>query len=215
MKKNKLVRVVFMMLPMLLLSFLTYAQTGQVRGIVTDENGSPIPGANVVVKGTTNGNMTDLNGRYQVNADSKSTLVFTFIGYKAQEVHVANQKQINVKLVPDNLQLNEVVVVGYGTMKKSDLSGAVSSVRSDALKNLSTSDAAAAIQGKVSGVQVLSNSGAPGQGASIRVRGYSSNSGSIGPLLIVDGLKVDNIQYLDPSMIERCCFCCYLWCRSR
>jgi TonB-linked SusC/RagA family outer membrane protein len=202
MKKNKLVRVVFMMLPMLLLSFLTYAQTGQVRGIVTDENGSPIPGANVVVKGTTNGNMTDLNGRYQVNADSKSTLVFTFIGYKAQEVHVANQKQINVKLVPDNLQLNEVVVVGYGTMKKSDLSGAVSSVRSDALKNLSTSDAAAAIQGKVSGVQVLSNSGAPGQGASIRVRGYSSNSGSIGPLLIVDGLKVDNIQYLDPSMIE-------------
>ena len=105
MKKNKLVRVVFMMLPMLLLSFLTYAQTGQVRGIVTDENGSPIPGANVVVKGTTNGNMTDLNGHYLVNADSKSTLVFTFIGYKAQEVHVANQKQINVSDLASGMYL--------------------------------------------------------------------------------------------------------------
>ncbi len=202
MKKNKLVRVVFMMLPMLLLSFLTYAQTGPVRGIVTDENGSPIPGANVVVKGTTNGNMTDLNGHYLVNADSKSTLVFTFIGYKAQEVHVANQKQINVKLVPDNLQLNEVVVVGYGTMKKSDVTGSVAKVGSSDLKNLATSDAAIALQGKAAGVQVLLNSGAPGKGADIRVRGMSSNSGNNGPLLIVDGLKVDNIQYLDPEMIE-------------
>jgi len=202
MKRNKLVRVVCTILPMLLLSFLTYAQTNPVKGVVVDEVGSPIPGANVHVKGTTNGTMTDLNGQYQLNVNPKSTLTITFIGYKSQDIVVSNQKQINVKLVPDNLQLNEVVVVGYGTMKKSDLSGAVSSVRADALKNLSTSDAAAAIQGKVAGVQVLSNSGAPGQGATIRVRGYSSNSGSIGPLLIVDGLKVDNIQYLDPSMIE-------------
>ena len=87
-------------------------------------------------------------------------------------------------------------------MRKSDVSGAISSVRSDALQNIITPDAAAALQGKASGVQVLTNSGAPGQGASIRVRGYSSNSGQLGPLLIVDGLQVDNIQYLDPSMIE-------------
>lgn len=191
-----------MMLPMLLLSFFTYAQTGLVKGVVVDETGSPVPGVNVHIKGTTTGTMTDLKGQYQININAKATLSYTFIGYKTQDIVVSNQKEINVKLVPDNLQLNEVVVVGYGTMKKSDLSGAVSSVRSDALKNLSTSDAAAAIQGKVSGVQVLSNSGAPGQGATIRVRGYSSNSGNIGPLLIVDGLKVDNIQYLDPSMIE-------------
>ena len=202
MKKNKLVRVVFMILPMLLLSFLTYAQPVQVKGVVIDEGGAPMPGVNVVVKGTTNGLITDSNGHYQINADSKSTLSFTFIGYKTHEILVANQKQIDVKLVPDNLQIDEVVVVGYGTMKKSDVTGAVSSVRADALQNLSTSDAAVALQGKASGVQVLSNSGAPGQGATIRVRGYSSNSGSIGPLLIVDGLKVDNIQYLDPSMIE-------------
>jgi TonB-dependent starch-binding outer membrane protein SusC len=202
MKKNKLVQVVFMILPMLLLSFWTNAQTVQVKGVVNDEGGSPIPGVNVVVKGTTNGIITDLDGKYQISADSKSTLSFSFIGYKTQEILVSNQKQINIKLLPDNLMVDEVVVVGYGTMKKSDVTGSISSVRADALQNLATSDAAAALQGKAAGVQVLSNSGAPGQGASIRVRGYSSNSGSIGPLLIVDGLKVDNIQYLDPSMIE-------------
>jgi len=191
-----------MILPMLMLSFLTYAQTVQVKGVVIDEGGTPMPGVNVVVKGTTNGLITDSNGQYQIGADSKSTLSFSFIGYKNQEILVSNQKQIDVKLLPDNLMVDEVVVVGYGTMKKSDVTGSVSSVRSDALQNLATSDAAAALQGKAAGVQVLSNSGAPGQGASIRVRGYSSNSGSIGPLLIVDGLKVDNIQYLDPTMIE-------------
>jgi TonB-linked SusC/RagA family outer membrane protein len=202
MRKNKLVQVAFMMFPMLLLSLWTYAQTVQVKGVVSDEGGTPLPGVNVLVKGTTVGSITDLNGQYLINADPKSILSFTFIGYKAQDILVADQKQIDVKLMPDDQVLDEVVVVGYGTMKKSDLTGSVASVRSESLQNLSVTDAAAAIQGKASGVQVLSNSGAPGQGATIRVRGYSSNSSNIGPLLIVDGLKVDNIQYLEPSMIE-------------
>lgn len=191
-----------MMLPMLLLSFWTYAQTVQVKGVVSDEGGTPMAGVNVFVKGTTKGMITDSNGQYQMSVESKSTLSFSFIGYKAQDILVTDQKQIDVKLVPENLEVDEIVVVGYGTMKKSDISGAISSVRSESLRNVATTDAAAALQGKASGIQVLSNSGAPGQGASIRVRGYSSNSGNIGPLLIVDGLKVDNIQYLDPSMIE-------------
>ena len=97
--------------------------------------------------------------------------------------------------------LNDVVVIGYGVQKKSDLTGAVASVKGDEIKNLSTSDAAAALQGKVTGVQII-NSGAPGAGAEIRVRGYSSNSGDLSPLLIVDGVQVDNISYLDPTMIE-------------
>jgi TonB-linked SusC/RagA family outer membrane protein len=101
----------------------------------------------------------------------------------------------------DAQSLSDVVVIGYGVQKKSDLSGAVASVKGDDIKNLSTSDAGAALQGKVSGVQII-NSGSPGSGAEIRVRGYSSNSGNLSPLLIVDGLKVDNIQYLDPSLIE-------------
>ena len=191
-----------MILPMLLLSFWTYAQTVQVKGVVNDEGGSPMPGVNVVIKGTTNGLITDMDGQYQISADSKSTLSFSFIGYKTQEILVSNQKQINIKLIPDNFQMDEVVVIGYGTQKKSDVSGAVSSVRGESLKNLAVTDAAKALQGKAAGVQVLSNSGAPGKGADIRVRGMSSNSANNGPLLIVDGLKVDNIQYLDPDMIE-------------
>ena len=191
-----------MILPMLLLSFWTYAQTVQVKGVVNDEGGSPMPGVNVVIKGTTNGLITDMDGQYQISADSKSTLSFSFIGYKTQEILVSNQKQINIKLIPDNFQMDEVVVIGYGTQKKSDVSGAVSSVRGESLKNLAVTDAAKALQGKAAGVQVLSNSGAPGKGADIRVRGMSSNSANNGPLLIVDGLKVDNIQYLDPEMIE-------------
>ena len=107
-----------------------------------------------------------------------------------------------VVLEDDAEMLEETVVIGYGVQRKSDLTGSVASVRSEDLQNRSTSDAAAALQGKAAGVQILNNSGAPGEGAKIRVRGYSSNSGNIGPLLIVDGLKVDNIQYLDPSMIE-------------
>jgi len=170
--------------------------------VVNDEGGSPMPGVNVVIKGTTNGLITDMDGQYQISADSKSTLSFSFIGYKTQEILVSNQKQINIKLIPDNFQMDEVVVIGYGTQKKSDVSGAVSSVRGESLKNLAVTDAAKALQGKAAGVQVLSNSGAPGKGADIRVRGMSSNSANNGPLLIVDGLKVDNIQYLDPEMIE-------------
>lgn len=191
-----------MMLPMLLLSLWSFGQSINVQGVVTEEGGSPMPGVNVVIKGTTIGMVTDGNGRYQIEADAKSTLSFSFIGYNTQEIAVANKKEINVRMVPTDLEVDEVVVVGYGTIKKSDVSGSVSSIRSDALQNLATSDAAKALQGKASGVQVLSNSGAPGEGATIRIRGYSSNSSNIGPLLIVDGLKVDNIQYLDPSMIE-------------
>ncbi len=202
MKKNKLLQVALIMLPMLLLSLLSFGQSIKVQGTVTDESGTPMAGVNVVEKGTTNGLITGLNGQYQISADSKSTLSFSFIGYKTQDILVSNHKLINVKLIPDYLQVDEVVVVGYGTQKKSDFNGAVVTVGATDLKNRSTSDAAVALQGKAAGVQVLPNSGAPGKGADIRVRGMSSNSDKNGPLLIVDGLKVDNIQYLDPEMIE-------------
>jgi TonB-linked SusC/RagA family outer membrane protein len=194
----------------LFLSFMTvgFAQQGsahKVTGTVVDSStGESLPGVNIIILGAKvkTGVISDIDGRFTINASPDATLEFSYVGYVKKNVAIANQSTLNVSLESDVKKLDEVVVVGYGTMKKSDLSGAVSSVRSDALKNLATSDAGAALQGKVSGVQVLTNSGAPGTGASIRVRGYSSNSGSIGPLLIVDGLKVDNIQYLDPSMIE-------------
>ena len=186
----------------LCLSIATFAQV-QVRGNVTDSKGAPIPGVTVLVKGTQQGVITDIDGNYNITVlGSESVLVFSFVGMDTQEVVVGNRRTIGIVLTETVFGLDEIVVVGYGTMRKSDISGAVASVTSKALQNLTTPDAAAALQGKASGVQVLTNSGAPGQGATIRVRGYSSNSDKIGPLLIVDGLQVDNIQYLDPSMIE-------------
>jgi len=201
MKKNRLIQCIVILLPLLFFSLFSFAQTSLVKGSVTDEKSEPIPGVSVVIQGTTTGVVTDINGKYQINAGAKATLSFSFVGYKTQDILVENRKEINPQLLPGNLQGDEDIVVGYGTLKKNDVSGAVASVRSKSLKNLVTTDAAAALQGKASGVQVLNNSGAPGQGATIRVRGYSSNSANIGPLLIVDGLQVDNIQYLNPSMI--------------
>ncbi len=186
----------------LCLSIATFAQV-QVKGNVSDSQGEPVPGVTVLVKGTQQGVITDMDGNYNITVPgSESVLVFSFVGMDTQEVVVGNRTTIVVVLTETTTDLDEIVVVGYGTMRKSDVSGAVASVSAKSLQNIVTSDAAAALQGKASGVQVLTNSGAPGQGATIRVRGYSSNSDKIGPLLIVDGLQVDNIQYLDPSMIE-------------
>ena len=203
MKKHRFLKVALIMLPMLFFSFLSFAQSLTVNGTIQDETGFPMPGVTVVLKGTSQGTITNANGQYSITVpDPRGTLTFSFVGMETQEIAIAGRSTINVTMQTVTSELDEVIVVGYGTMKKSDVTGAVASVRSEALQNLATPDAAAALQGKASGVQVLSNSGAPGQGATIRVRGYSSNSGNIGPLLIVDGLKVDNIQYLDPSMIE-------------
>ena len=174
---------------------------GVVKGIVNDEAGEPIIGATVKVVGTNTGAITDMDGKFSVNAASNAQLAVSYVGYVTQTVNVGGRSNITIALQEDNTTLNDVVVIGYGVQKKSDLSGAVASVKGDDIKNLSTPDAGAALQGKVSGVQII-NSGSPGGGAEIRVRGYSSNSGNTGPLLIVDGLKVDNIQYLDPSLIE-------------
>lgn len=190
-----------MLLLLFFLPIMAFAQS-TISGLVKDQTGDPVPGANVFVKGTTNGTITDIDGKYSLTAPSDATLVFSFIGYTSQEVAVGGRTTINVTLEDEAMELGEIVAVGYGTMKKSDLTGSVASVAEADLKNRSTSDAAAALQGKAAGVQVLTNSGAPGTGAEIRVRGVSSNSGNLSPLLIVDGLKVDNIQYLDPEMIE-------------
>ena len=179
------------------------AQTRAISGKVVDQDGVPVIGASVIVVGnSTIGTVTDLDGNYSLNVPAGATLSVSFIGYTTETVSVGNQSVVNVTLQEDNEFLEETVVIGYGVQKKSDLTGSVASVRSEDLTNRSTTNAAAALQGKAAGIQVINTSGAPGESSSIRVRGYSSNSGSIGPLLIVDGLKVDNIRYLDPSMIE-------------
>ncbi|MFV0587617.1 SusC/RagA family TonB-linked outer membrane protein [Bacteroides reticulotermitis] len=195
-------RKVICILTMLFVCIWVSAQKRTVSGIVTDANKEPMIGVSVLEKGTANGIITDLEGKFRLSVGPKATLKFSCVGFLTQEVAIGNRQDITVALVEDTKQLNEVVVVGYGVQKKSDLTGAIASVSGDDIKNLSTVDAAAALQGKAAGIQILNTSGAPGSGASIRIRGYSSNSDRLGPLLIVDGLQVDNIQYLDPSMIE-------------
>lgn len=175
----------------------------QVKGNISDKNSEPMIGVAIQEKGNnTNGTITDLDGNFSLSVNSNATLVVSYIGYKTQEIALNGRTNLAIVMEEDAQVLDEVVVVGYGVQRKSDLTGSVASVKSDDLKNRSTTDAAAALQGKAAGIQVLNSSGKPGQGASIRVRGYSSNSSNIGPLLIVDGLQVSSIQYLDPSLIE-------------
>ena len=192
---------------MLVLVFFTCISASaqiQIKGTVVSANDSePMIGVAILEEGTSNGRITDLNGNYSIQvSNSNATLTASFIGYKTQTVKVNGRSVINFRLEEDTQVLDEVVVVGYGVQRKSDLTGAVASVNSKDLKGLATTDAAAALQGKAAGIQILNSSGAPGSGAEIRVRGYSSNSVNIGPLLIVDGLKVSSIQYLDPGLIE-------------
>ena len=202
MMKQLFQRFTLLLVGMLICIPAVFAQNqATVSGTVNDAGGQPVIGAAVMQKGTNNGVTTDIDGKYSIQVPLGTVLEFTCIGYKTVE-QVASGTVLNVVLVEDTELLEETVVIGYGVQKKSDLTGAVAQVKDSDLTNRSTSDAAAALQGKAAGVQILNYSGAPGSQASIRVRGYSSNSGNIGPLLIADGLKVDNISYLDPSMIE-------------
>ena len=180
------------------------AQNKTIRGKVVDDTGAPVVGAAVVVVGNSSiGAVTGVDGTYRLTVPAGANVEFSCIGYASQVLPVGDKTVIDIILKEDAEFIDETVVIGYGVQKKSDLTGSVASVRSEELMDRSTSDAAAALQGKAAGVQVFNDSGAPGEGSSIRVRGISSNSGNgLGPLLIVDGLKVDKIDYLDPSMIE-------------
>lgn len=192
-----------------LLSFVAFCCTTalaqiQIKGtVVSDKDSESMIGVAILEQGTNNGRISDLDGNFSIEVkNNNASLVVSYVGYKTQTIKVNGRSVINIRMEEDTKLIDEVVVIGYGIQKKSDLTGSVASVKADELKGLSTTDAAAALQGKASGVQILNGSGKPGQGASIRVRGYSSNSSNIGPLLIVDGLQVSSIQYLDPSMIE-------------
>lgn len=176
-------------------------QTKQVTGLIIDENGEPLIGATVAF-GPNQGTVTDLDGNFKLtNVPENATLQISYVGYQNMTVKVAGKNHIKVTMQPDAKVIDEVMVIGYGVQKKSNVTGAISSIKADDLKNSTITNAASALQGKVSGVQVVNNSGAPGSAPVIRVRGYSSN-GSSDPLYIVDGLKVSDISYLDPSSIK-------------
>lgn len=162
----------------------------RISGIITDQAGEPIIGANVVVKGTTNGTITDMDGKYTLYANPADILIVTYIGYDRQELAVGEKSNIDVKLSEDTQTLEEVVVVGYGTMKKKDLTGSVSQIKSDDIKKTAATSFDQAIQGKAAGVQVTQASSAPGGRVMIRVRGGNSLSSSNEPLYVVDGYPI-------------------------
>jgi TonB-linked SusC/RagA family outer membrane protein len=174
-----------------------------VRGKVTDESGAPIPGVTVSVPGSSIGTATDLDGNYSLVVAENSTLVFSFIGYLSQTFVVGDQSVINVTLLEDISSLDEVVVVGYGTQKKSDLTGAVGTVTGRETENQAVSNIAQALQGKVAGLNIRQTNGSPGAGAEIRIRGMGSFGANSSPLVVVDGIITNGgLMDMDPSNIE-------------
>ena len=187
----------------LLMVFATniFAQNITVKGKVTDLHGDPVVGATVMLgSNQTVGTLTDLDGKYSISVPSNASLVFSCVGFATQTVAVEGRSAIDIVFSEDTEFLEETVVIGYGVQKKSDVTGAIASVKESDLENRTTTDVAQALQGKAAGVQIVNASGAPGAASSIQIRGYSSNSRTT-PLMIVDGLKVNDISYLDPENI--------------
>jgi len=184
-------KIIFLTVLLLFGVYLVSAQqTLSVSGVVTDaSDGSPLVGVTVLVKGTTNGTSTDANGKYNLNATPNSTLVFSYIGMEKQEI-TAKNKIINVRLQSDAHVLNEVVAIGYGTMKKSDLSGSSASLGEDKIKGSIITNMDQALQGRVTGVTAVQTSGAPGSSVSIRVRGQNTINAGAEPLYVIDGVPI-------------------------
>lgn len=186
----------------MLLPMCMFAQQITVQGVVKDQTGETVIGASVMEKGTTNGTITGIDGDFSLNMSPNGTLVVSFVGYKTQEVQVKGQKQLQVVLSEDAEMLDEVVVIGYGTMKKSDLTGAVSSIGNKDIKDSPVSNLGQAIQGKISGVQIV-DAGKPGDNVSIKIRGLGSIN-NCDPLVVIDGVPTDlGLSSLNMADVER------------
>jgi len=178
-------------------------QQKSISGKVTDSSGSTLPGVSVVVKGTTTGTITDMDGKYSIsNIPANATLQFSFVGMKSQEIIVAGKTMINVVMADDAIGIDEVVAIGYGTVKKKDLTTAVSSVKMEDSEKKSMANLTQAIQGKVSGVTIIQASGKPNGNFSMQIRGATSISSSNNPLYVVDGMPTDDISFINSSDIE-------------
>jgi len=168
-----------------------FSQTGAVSGVVTDETGAPMIGLTVVVTGTTTGVATDVDGRYSINVPDGATLTFSYLGYKTQVVPTDGKTRIDISLEPDTEVLGDAVVIGYGTTTKRDMTGSVASVSSKDFNNGLVSSPEQLINGKVAGVQIMSNSGSPTSGSTIRIRGGASLNASNDPLIVLDGIPLE------------------------
>lgn len=202
MKHSKLRKLLTLML--LLLASTAYMQaqgTFKVTGKVVDANNEPMIGVSVIEKGTNNGAITDLDGNYSLSTYQGATLVFSYVGYQSLTLKAESNK-INVTMKEDQKTLEDVVVIGYGVQKKSDITGAISQIKNTDIENRTISRAEEALQGKTAGVQLISTSSQPGASPTVRVRGFSSN-GTSDPLYIIDGLIATDLSTLDPNNIEK------------
>ncbi|MCB9080095.1 MAG: TonB-dependent receptor [Lewinellaceae bacterium] len=195
----------FRWLILLLVSWLGFASAWAqvtVTGKVVDANAETLIGVNVLVKNSTSGTITDMDGSFTLEVpDAYATLVFSYIGYTSQEIPLGGRTNLEVILREESQLLNEVVVVGYGTQRKSDLTGSVGSVKSEELQKIAAANVTQALQGKIAGVQVTSASGRPGEGPVVRIRGTGTLNGA-SPIYVVDGLILDNIDFLNAADIE-------------
>ena len=192
--KRKLLLSVWLVLGLISLAI---AQNQSITGKVSDQTGNALPGVSVVVRGTNQGTTTDASGNYQVSAASGAKLGFSFIGFTSQEVTVGNQSVINVTLVDDSRQLQEVIVSGLATsVKRSNAANAVASIGANQISGVTKPQTVdGALNGKIAGVQITANSGAPGGGFSVKLRGISSVTQASEPLYIIDGVYIDNSQF--------------------
>lgn len=198
---NKFYRNIFVSVMMLLMCIVANAQERVVTGTVKDQTGAPLPGVNVLLKGTSVGTTTDVEGNFSISASSDNVLVFSFIGYTTEEIAVGNQTKIEPTLTEDVSTLSEIVVVGYGVQKKVLNTGANLQVAGDELQKLSTTNPLQALQGQAPGVQITSTSGQPGEAMKVLIRGVGSISNS-GPLYVVDGVLTGDISYLNAADIQ-------------
>lgn len=198
----QLTRLLFMSMLGLCMAFSAHAQVREISGVVTDaDSGEPLIGVNVSVAGTTTGTITGLDGSYTLDASSGQSMVFSYIGYETVTVEVSNQTEINITLSISTESLDEVVVIGYGTMKRSDLTGAVSSIREEDIAATKSSNVIEALQGKVAGIDMVRSSGEAGSGYSILLRGARSLTASNSPIYIVDGIDYGSRVNINPNDI--------------
>lgn len=178
-------------------------QTRTVSGIITDEAGEALTGVSVLVKGSATGTVTSISGEFSLNVPSNAILVVSYVGYKTKEVAVGNQQRLTIVIESDNKLLDEIVVVGYGVVKKSDLTGSVGSVNSEAISAKGVTSVMESLQGQVAGVNISQSSSRAGDGFNIQIRGKSTLNQNSQPLYVIDGVVTDNMNFLNPMDIEK------------
>ena len=182
-------------------------QQKKISGVVKDKDGVPVIGANILVKGTTNGTITDMDGRFSLDIPNNAILQVSYIGYKTQEIVVGNQTSLNIRLREDTEALDEVVVVAYGTQKARSVTGAVSRLKEEEMADIPVANISYKMQGKFSGVQITQANGEPNAGMAIRIRGAASVNGGNSPLIVVDGFPISGnggtgLESMAPEEIE-------------